>query len=182
MTMHLSGYEPAKRNSGGLAIIREDVHIHAGAPDIRALLADPTAYEPWLPEAVRDYRADSEGVAFTMQLPARAEQVSLRRVADPDLRQVMFRKDEGGPVERMSWGLHSEGARECHVTIELAYKPASGLLGGSMETLLHRGQRIQILRDLLWNLKSAIEVANGTSYAALADDERGDELDEAASA
>ena len=60
-------------------------------------------------------------------------------------------------VEELRWGLHSEGQTECHITIEIAYRPASGLIGGAAETLMHRPQRTQALRDLLWNLKHALE-------------------------
>ncbi len=157
MTMHLLDYQPAPRRSGGWATIREDVHVHANAAEVRALLADPTAYRPWLPDALQGLRADSEGVSFMIVLPGRQEPVSLRRSPADDPREVTYRMDDGGAVDALRWGLHPEGRRECHVTLEVVYRPGRGFLGGALETLMHRGQRIQVLRDLLWNMKRHVE-------------------------
>lgn len=166
MTMHLAGYDRAPRRGGGWATIREDVHVHASAAGARSYLADPTALRRWLPDAITDFTADSEGASFVLNLPGRQEAASLRRVASDDAREVAYRMDEGGSVDALHWGLHSEGARECHVTLEVVYRPAGGLLGGALETLLHRGQRIQVLRDLLWNLKRDIERTEGARGSA----------------
>jgi|GEM_PF-1151485 len=157
----MAGFESAPRRSGGWATLREDVHVHVGAPDVRAHLADPTGYHRWLPPAVRDVRADSEGASFVLGLPGRQEDVSLRRTPSDDAREVVYRMDDGGVVDTLRWGLYPEGPRECHVTVELVYRPPRGFLGGAMETLLHRGQRTQFLRDFLWNLKRDIERSAG---------------------
>jgi hypothetical protein len=167
--MHLPEYDAgSRRRSDGVASVREDVHVHAGAPEVRALLADPPAYRAWLPEAIRDFVADSEGLAFTMVLPGRTESVSLRRVNDSEPRSIVYRLDQGGAVQTLTWSLFPEGQHECHVTIDVSYHPARGFLGGAMETMVHRGQRIQILRDLLWRLKASIEGATieGTNLGA----------------
>ncbi|MGE3960832.1 MAG: SRPBCC family protein [Dehalococcoidia bacterium] len=157
MTMHLAGYEPGPRRRNGLATIREDIHLHIPAAEARAAVADPTAYGAWLPDSIGNYQADTEGLRIDIELPGRTETLSVRRAPSDDHREVLFRLDRGGAVEELAWGLHSEGQRECHITIEIAYRPASGFVGGAMETLLHRPQRTQAIRDLLWNLKRALE-------------------------
>lgn len=154
---HAPGFDEAPEPRDGLARIREDVHVHAGAPDVRALLADSTAYRDWLPPAIQQFQADSEGMRFVISLPGRTEEYSLRRDASADPREVVYRIDAGGVAETLSWGLYPEGPHECHVTLEVAYRPARGLFGGSMETMVHRPQRTQVLRDFLWNLKRAAE-------------------------
>ena len=157
MTMHIPGYEAGSSRRGDLATIREDIHLHVAASTARAAVSDPTAYADWLTESMRDYSADSEGLRVDLVLPARTETMSLRRVGTEDQREVLYRRDEGGAIEELRWGLHSEGQSECHITIEVAYRPASGFFGGAAETLMHRPQRTQALRDLLWNLKHALE-------------------------
>jgi len=164
---HTPGGDTGPRKRAGFAAIREDVHIHAGAPAVRALLADPRTWRDWLPPAVRAFQADSEGVGFRLTLPGREEAYSLRRDASEDPREIVYRVDEGGVAETLTWALFPEGARECHITAEIAYRPAAGLVGGAMETLMHRPQRIQILRDLLWNLKRGVE-HSGSAEAASA--------------
>lgn len=168
MTMHIPEYDAgSRRRRGGVASIREDVHIHASAPEVRALIADPTAYRSWLPEAVRDFAADSEGLSFVIALLGRAETVSLRRVNDPDPRSVVYRLDGGGVAEMLTCSLFPEGQHECHLSVDLSYRPARGFVGGALETMIHRDQRIQVLRDLLWRLKASIE---GTNLGAHPDD------------
>lgn len=157
MSHHLADYESAPRRGAGWTALREDVHVHVSAPVVRAYLADPTGYRRWLPPAVRDVYADSEGTSFVLGLPGRQEGVSLRRSPTDDPREVVYQMDNGGVVDTLRWGLHPEGHRECHVTLEVVYRPARGFLGGALETLLHRGQRTQVLRDFLWNLKRDIE-------------------------
>ena len=157
MTMHLAGYDPGPRRRNGLATIREDIHLHIAVADARAAVSDPTAYRDWLPESMGNYQADSEGMRVDLELPGRTETMSVRRAATDDQREVLYRLDQGGAIEELVWGLHSEGQRECHITIEIAYRPASGFVGGAMETLMHRPQRTQAIRDLLWNLKRDLE-------------------------
>lgn len=166
MTMHLAGYERGPRRKGGLASIREDIHVHAAASTVRAALADPSLYRPWLPDALREVRADSEGATYILSLPAREEALSLRREVTEDPREVVYRMDEGGAVDALRWALHPEGLNECHVTVELLYRPAGGLFGGAMETLMHRGQRTQVIRDLLWNLKRDMEAGRNSNGSA----------------
>jgi hypothetical protein len=157
MTMHLPDYDPAPRRRAGLALVRQDVHVHAAIADVRALLADPTTYRPWLPDAVRTFEADSEGFRARISLPGRTEDYALRRVPTDNTRELAFERDEAGAAHSFTWALYPEGQRECHVTVEVVYRPASGFLGGAMETLLHRPQRVQVLRDLLWSLKQGVE-------------------------
>ncbi len=157
MTMHLPGYEPPRRGQRGLATIQEDVHVHVGMPDLRAAVTDPPAYRAWFPTSVTHFEADSEGLRFNISLPGRTESGDLRRQPTENTREIVFGLNSGGTYERLVWALHPEGQRECHLTVELVYRPASGLLGGAMETMFHRGQRIQMLRDLLWALKRDVE-------------------------
>ncbi len=161
MTMHLAGYDSSPRRRNGLATIREDIHLHIAASEARAAVADPTAYQAWLPDRMCNYHADSEGLRVDLDLPGRTETMSVRRAPSEDQREVLYRIDRGGAVEELVWGLHSEGQRECHITIEIAYRPASGFVGGAMETLVHRPQRTQAIRDLLWNLKRDLEGPRG---------------------
>lgn len=161
MTMHLAGYDPGPRRRNGLATIREDIHLHISVAAARAAVADPTEYGAWLPESMGNYHADTEGLRLDLGLPGRTETISVRRAPTEDHREVLYRLDGGGAVEELVWGLHSEGATECHITIEIAYRPASGFIGGAMETLVHRPQRTQALRDLLWNLKRTLEGTRG---------------------
>lgn len=157
MTMHLAGYESPRPRRGGLATIREDVHLHIAAAEARAAVSDPTAYQQWLSEAMSGFSADTEGLRFELSLPGRTETVSLRRHPTDDPREVVFRIDEGGALDLLTWAVFPEGQRECHLTVELAYRPAGGFLGGAAETLVHRAYRTQAFRDLLWNLKRALE-------------------------
>ena len=161
MTMHLAGYESPSPRRDGLATIREDIHLHVSAAEARSAVSDPTRYRPWLPEGVSGFSADTEGLRFELSLPGRTEAISLRRSPTDDPREVVFRLDEGGVAETMTWALFPEGQRECHLTVELAYRPAGGFLGGAAETLVHRGHRTQVFRDLLWNLKRQIENRDG---------------------
>ncbi|MQC47948.1 MAG: hypothetical protein DWG77_02505 [Chloroflexi bacterium] len=157
MTMHLPGYEAPRRGPRGVATIQEDVHVHVGLPDLRAAVADPSAYGPWLPAAITRFEADTEGLRFGLSLPGRSEGGDLRRAPADSTREVIFVQNGSGNYERLTWALFPEGQRECHLTAELVYRPASGLFGGAMEGMFHRGQRIQMLRDLLWALKRDIE-------------------------
>ena len=165
MTMHLAGYDSAPRRRHGLSTIREDIHLHVSAAHVRSAVADPTAYAPWLPDRMGNYRADTEGLRLDLDLPGRTETLSVRRSPTEDQREVLYRRDDGGAVEELSWGVHTEGATECHITIEIAYRPASGFIGGAMETLAHRPQRTQAIRDLLWNLKRDIEGPRGDAVS-----------------
>lgn len=157
MTSHIPGYDHGSPRRNGLATIREDIHLHVSVTRLRAAVSDPTAYGAWLPESMSNYHADTEGLRLDLALPGRTETFSLRRAPTEDQREVLYRQDQGGAVHELSWGLHSEGATESHITIEIAYRPAAGFLGGAMETLAHRPQRTQAIRDLLWNLKRDIE-------------------------
>lgn len=159
MTMHLPGYEAPRRGQRGIATIQEDVHVHVGMPDLRAAVADPPTYRSWFPSNVTRYEADSEGLRFDVSLPGRTESGDLRRQPTENPREIVFSLNGGGSYERLVWALYPEGQRECHLTVELVYRPASGLIGGAMETMFHRGQRIQMLRDLLWTLKWDVEGA-----------------------
>jgi hypothetical protein len=157
MAMHLPGYDAGPPRRGDLATVREDIHLHVSAAKARAAVADPLAYAAWLTEAMSNYQADTEGLRVDLALPGRTETISVRRAPSEDQREVAYRRDQGGAIEELIWGLHSEGQTECHITIELAYRPASGFLGGAAETLVHRPQRTQAIRDLLWNLKHDLE-------------------------
>lgn len=165
MTMHLSGYDQGPRRRKGLATIREDIHLHIAAAAARAAVGDPTAYRPWLPDSITHRHADTEGLRIDVALPGRTETISVRRAPSEDQREVLYRRDDGGTVEELAWGLHAEGQSECHITIEIAYRPASGFLGGALETLMHRPQRTQAVRDLLWNLKRDLEGRNPRANA-----------------
>lgn len=143
-------------SSNGLARIREDVHIHAGIADVHRRLADPATHDEWLSHHFRDLRADDEGLSFTLALPLRAEPASLRRDGSED-RAITYVRDGGGVIDSLTWAIHVEGQRECHLTVEAAYHPSRGVIGGTMETLFYRPHRAQALRDSLWALKHLVE-------------------------
>lgn len=138
--------------------IREDVHMHASSHVVQQRILDLKTYDDWLAPAFRDFRADDEGCAFTLALPGRMEQARLRR-GGVEEGLVMFVRDGGGAYDAMSWALHSESPREVHLTIEVAYTPASGLGGAFLEPTVHRPYRTQALRDSLWQLKQLVEHA-----------------------
>ncbi|MDA0270586.1 MAG: SRPBCC family protein [Chloroflexi bacterium] len=156
MTNHLPGFEAPKAARDGLQHLRDDIHLHAAAAEVRARLADPTTYDEWLSTQIRDFVADTEGMQFTLGLPGRAEPVRLRREPHGDPYLVTYVRDGDSSVESLTWALHVEGATECHVTVELAYRAAGGL-AGVLEPLVHRPHRLQALRDSLWRFKHHIQ-------------------------
>ena len=142
--------------------VREDVHIHAEPAVIQRRILALESYEEWLGTAFRAYTADDEGFAFTLALPARTEEGHLRR-AGIETGAVTFARDGDGAIESITWAMHVENAREVHLTVEAAYRPAGGLLGAFMETLFHRPHRAQAFRDALWHLKHLVEAERASA-------------------
>ena len=139
-----------------LVTIREDVHVHAPLPLVRQRILDLATYDQWLVAPFRDFRADDEGFAFTLTLPGRTEHARLRRGGVED-RAVTLVRDGDGSYDSITWAMHAESTREVHVTVEVTYAAAGGILGGLMETTVHRPHRTQALRDALWQFKQLLE-------------------------
>lgn len=143
--------------------MREDVHIHAQADAIYALLS--TADGSWLPPAFESFEAADAYLAFTLVLPLRREQARLLRTSAEAPRLLEFAAEDGASAVRaLTWVVNLESPGEAHVAGELAYVPASGPLGWALEETLQRPARAQALRDALWRLKL---VAEGNGPALL---------------
>ncbi len=139
-----------------LATIREDVHIHVPVTAIHRRLSDPSTHDDWLSPHFQRYTADEDSCAFVLVLPGRSEAVRLRRDGS-EARSILYVRDGGGAFDSVTWAMHVEGAHEVHLTVEVAYRPASGPIGTAGEILVHRAHRTQALRDSLWNLKQLLE-------------------------
>lgn len=140
----------------GMTSVREDVHIHAGLPDVHRHVSDPEALAAVLSHHFRDVEADDDSLAFTLMLPTRRESASLRR-GGAERGAVTYARDGEGAIHSVTWAIHVESPRECHVTVEVIYRPLGGPHGAVLETLVHRPHRTQALRESLWALKHAIE-------------------------
>lgn len=139
-----------------LTSIREDVHIHVPMAAIHRRLSDPTTHDEWLSSHFQCFTADYDSCSFSVALPGRTEPVRLRRDGS-EARAVLYVSDGESAWESVTWAMHVEGAREVHLTLEVAYRPASGVLGTAGEVLVHRAHRTQALRDSLWRLKHLLE-------------------------
>lgn len=139
-----------------LTSIREDVHIHVPTAAIHRRLSDPTTHDEWLSPHFQRFTADHDSCSFSVVLPGRTEPVRLRRDGS-EARAVLYVSDGESAWESVTWAMHVEGAREVHLTLEVAYRPASGLLGTTGEVMVHRAHRTQALRDSLWRLKQLLE-------------------------
>ncbi len=140
----------------GATAVREDVHIHAALPEIHRHVADPGALAGVLSHHFHDIEADDDCITFTLSLPTRREVGQLRRHGS-ERGAVTYTHAGTGDISSMTWALHMESARECHVTVEVVYRPQRGPHGMLLETLVHRPHRAQALRDSLWALKHQIE-------------------------
>ncbi|TAK79784.1 MAG: hypothetical protein EPO16_01285 [Dehalococcoidia bacterium] len=139
-----------------LISIREDVHLHVPVAAVHRRLSDPTTHDEWLSPHFRRFTADHDSCAFEVVLPGRTEPVRLRRDGS-EARAVLYMSDGPSAWESVTWAMHVEGAHEVHLTVEVAYRPASGLLGTTGEVMVHRAHRTQALRDSLWRLKHLLE-------------------------
>ncbi len=139
-----------------LTSIREDVHIHVPVAAIHRRLSDPTTHDEWLSPHFQRFTADDDSCAFALVLPGRTEDVRLHRDGS-EARAVLYVSDGASAWESVTWAMHVEGAHEVHLTVEVAYRPASGLLGTTAEVMVHRAHRTQALRDSLWRLKQLLE-------------------------
>ena len=139
-----------------LATIREDVHIHVPVAAVHRRLSDPSTHDEWLSSHFQRFTADADSCAFTVALPGRTEAVRLRRDGS-EARSVLYVRDGASVWESVTWAMHVEGAREVHLTVEVAYRPAPGPIGAAGEVLVHRAHRTQALRDTLWSLKQRLE-------------------------
>ena len=136
--------------------IREDVHIHVPVAAIHRRLSDPSTQGEWLSPHFQRYTADSDSCAFVLALPGRNEAVRLRRDGS-EARSILYVRDGAGAFDSVTWAMHVEGAHEVHLTVDVAYRPAAGLIGTVGEVMVHRAHRTQALRDSLWNLKHLLE-------------------------
>ena len=140
--------------------IREDVHIHAAPAAIFGWL-DFERVTAWLPDSFRDARIEDDALAFRLVLPLhdRPAQLCIEELQPPQILSLRAGASNGThpAVEALDWALHQESANNVHVTAELAYRPAGGLLGPLLETALHAPLRRQALRDALWRLKLLAE-------------------------
>jgi len=136
--------------------IREDVHIHVPVAAIHRRLSDPTTHDDWLSPHFQRYTADVDSCVFAVVLPGRTEAVRLRRDGS-EARAILYVRDGASDWESVTWAMHVEGQHEVHLTVEVAYRPASGLIGTAGEVIVYRAHRTQALRDSLWNLKRVLE-------------------------
>jgi hypothetical protein len=156
--------EDAGGGSPRLNLVREDVHLHVPLDDVRARLTNLAEHERWLSSHFLDFTAEGEACTFRLSVPLRTEEASLR-LERQESGAVVFARDGAGSIASMTWALHPEGRNESHLTVEIAYEPATGV-AGLLEPLVHRPHRGQALRDSLWNLKQLYErdrPANGAS-------------------
>jgi uncharacterized protein YndB with AHSA1/START domain len=140
--------------------IQEHVHIHATAAEVFARLAATDAYSDWLPRSFRNVRADGDGFVCVLALPGRGELVRLApsRVEEPHILQ--FEASDGARgLDRLTFILNDEGAREVHLVADAAYTAPGGFPGALLDGVLHRHHRRQALRDALWRLKQLAEDA-----------------------
>lgn len=136
--------------------VREDVHIHATADAVYALLSAGDA--AWLPLEIESFEQTAGQLMFTLVLPLRREQARLVRTSADAPRVLEFAADgSASDVTALTWVVNAESPSEVHVVAELAYLPASGVLGWALEETLHRPARTQALRDALWRLKLVAE-------------------------
>ena len=136
-----------------MTAIREDVHIHADAAAVYALLAAPESLDETLPELLGG--PDAGGGIRTPFRIVRAEEPRLLTIAPGREGGRGARPD----IESLHWDLQPEGRGEVHVTLAVGYPPAGGLTGPLLDLLLHRPRRRQALRDALWRLKRRMEGA-----------------------
>ena len=142
--------------------LREDVHIHAPAAAVFAHVADLGGYAEWLPRTFSAVAAQDEHIEFLLTLPGCTQPARLAVAAREAPAYLELAADAGAEpsaVEALSWAVSPEGPREVHLAVELAYRPAGGLLGGLAEPSLHGPLRRQALRDALWRLKQRVEAA-----------------------
>ena len=151
-----------------MASVREDVHVHVAADELRPLLEDPRAFDAWLAPQFSGLSVDQSQWSLELALPGRREQITLRAAAgQADGSLVYERADPASTFAVLSMALFAEGPREVHLTVEAEYDPASGLLGSILEPLVHRPHRAQALRDSLWRLKEHAEsLADATNHNA----------------
>ncbi len=142
--------------------IREHVHIHASAERVHGRLSAFQRHNEWLPPTFRHYIANGNEISFDLALPLRYERECLSVSAEQaPLLLALERSDEmsgcTGSLESLTWALHPETASEVHLTVEVAYRPADGVLGSLLELPLYGPLRRQAFRDALWKLKLLIE-------------------------
>ncbi len=154
-----------------MTAIREDVHIHAEAPEVVRRLTALESLGEWLPERFRDVRAEGERCAFTLALPLRTEVARLRIASAREPYALTLATDtaigraalagvngSGVPaIESLHWELQPEGRGEVHVTLATGYRAPGGIAGPLLDLLIYRPHRRQALRDALWRLKHLVE-------------------------
>lgn len=144
-----------------MASVREDIHVRASIEDVFARLAPLERCREWLPEAFRDAEAGDGTLSFRLALPfdSRASELAIATDEAPAYLELRPVEASGGAraLDGLTWALHMEGPHQVHVTVEAAYTPAAGFLGGLLEPVLHRPLRQQALRDAVWRLKQVAE-------------------------
>jgi hypothetical protein len=139
-----------------LRTLREDVHIHAPALEVFGYL---DAHDPeFWPPAVTVYTKDQQSLELAISLPGRSERARLMRATEDRPRYLEFTADgQAAALRGLTWVVNSEGPREVHLIVEMAYEPARGPFGWALEETVHRACRRQVLRDALWRLKLLAE-------------------------
>ena len=140
-----------------MASVREDVHVHVSAEELRPLLDDPSAFEAWLGPQFTGLTVDRMQWSLELTLPGRRERITLRAAPQEDGTVFYESADPASQATSMSMALFAEGPREVHLTVELEYDPDAGLITALLEPWLHRPHRAQALRDSLWRLKQQAE-------------------------
>jgi hypothetical protein len=145
-----------------VALVREDIHIHARAAEIYERVTAFDALAAWLPPSIAAPREEDGALAFRLRLPLHGASEARLAVADSDppsyvsLEAPNDARDRGA-LDALRWALHQEAERNVHVTLEVEYRPAGGLLGSLLEAAIHAPLRRQALRDTLWRLKQVAE-------------------------
>jgi hypothetical protein len=145
-----------------MASVREDIHVRASIDEVFARLAPLERCGEWLPAAFREADATGGTLSFRLALPLDSRIAELTIHADErpaylELRALPAGEDDAPALDGLTWALHVEGPRHVHVTVEAAYTPAPGFLGGLLEPAIHRPLRRQALRDAVWRLKQVAE-------------------------
>ena len=138
-----------------MRLLREDVHIHATPQAIFDRLRAPEL-GGWFDAVFSRPGADGE-LAFELAMPLHREVARLAITTEqaPAL-LVMAADGDDDDLSALSWALHVEREGEVHLTVEVAYRPARGLLV-LLEPLLYVPRRKQLFRDALWRLKLLVE-------------------------
>lgn len=149
-----------------MALVREDIHIHARAAEIYERVTAFDDLAAWLPPSIAAPREEDGALAFRLRLPLHGASEARLAIADSDPPSYVSLEAataaangarHDGALDALRWALHQEAEHNVHVTLEVEYRPAGGLLGSLLEAAIHAPLRRQALRDTLWRLKQVAE-------------------------